>query len=219
MQKMMMISMLLHPWLLLPCLPLPRSILIGDNLSCRKALSFISFIPPLRSTLAMVLSILQLHWIWILFSSNFWGLYKLLVLIANLDSFALQPTTGRSCNKIFDGPFKVLKCINDYAYKIELPWDYGVSTTFNVIDILPYYEDKKPRRPRLSGKSSSTRGIWCQSALRTWRLHGLPVLAAWVTGPNHIGSRSYAHESWCMMIHDWFLIRYFPIVEKYDVSS
>ncbi|GKD59212.1 RNA-directed DNA polymerase [Tanacetum coccineum] len=40
-----------------------------------------------------------------------------------------------------DGPFRVLKKINDNAYKIELPGHYNVSATFNVADLSPYKED------------------------------------------------------------------------------
>nr|GEZ76910.1 hypothetical protein [Tanacetum cinerariifolium] len=40
-----------------------------------------------------------------------------------------------------DSPFRVLKKINDNAYKIELPGHYNVFATFNVADLSPYKGD------------------------------------------------------------------------------
>jgi hypothetical protein len=37
-----------------------------------------------------------------------------------------------------DGLFKVLEKINENAYKLDLPADFGVSLTFNIADLKPY---------------------------------------------------------------------------------
>jgi hypothetical protein len=37
-----------------------------------------------------------------------------------------------------DGTFKIIEKINDNAYKIELPFEFGVSPTFNILDLRPY---------------------------------------------------------------------------------
>jgi len=36
-----------------------------------------------------------------------------------------------------DDPFEILERINDNAYKVDLPGDYGASATFNVADLSP----------------------------------------------------------------------------------
>jgi len=41
-----------------------------------------------------------------------------------------------------DGPFEVLERVNDNAYKVNLPGDYGVAATFNVAYLSPYLEDE-----------------------------------------------------------------------------
>ena len=41
-----------------------------------------------------------------------------------------------------DGPFKIIQEIKDNAYKVELPGDYGISATFNVLDLSPYEVDE-----------------------------------------------------------------------------
>ena len=36
------------------------------------------------------------------------------------------------------GPYKIIEKINDNAYKLELPSEFGVSPTFNIADLKPY---------------------------------------------------------------------------------
>jgi hypothetical protein len=48
-------------------------------------------------------------------------------------------------------PFKVLEKINDNAYRLELPTEFGVSPVFNISDLRPYLgeEDEVPSRTTL----------------------------------------------------------------------
>ena len=46
-----------------------------------------------------------------------------------------------------DGPFRVLDRINNNAYRLELPGDYGVSATFNISDLSPYVSDDSSEDP------------------------------------------------------------------------
>lgn len=41
-----------------------------------------------------------------------------------------------------DGPFKVLERINDNAYRLELPGEFNVSTSFNVADLASFNADE-----------------------------------------------------------------------------
>jgi hypothetical protein len=47
-----------------------------------------------------------------------------------------------------DGLFKVLEKINENAYKLDVPANFGVSPTFNITDLMPYLgeEDKLESR-------------------------------------------------------------------------
>jgi hypothetical protein len=42
-----------------------------------------------------------------------------------------------------DGPFKILEKINDNAYKLESPSKFGVSPTFNISDLRPYFGENE----------------------------------------------------------------------------
>nr|GEV83728.1 hypothetical protein [Tanacetum cinerariifolium] len=42
-----------------------------------------------------------------------------------------------------DGPFRIVQCMGDNAYKVELPGHYRVSATFNVKDLSPFHEENE----------------------------------------------------------------------------
>ncbi|GJR42971.1 RNA-directed DNA polymerase [Tanacetum coccineum] len=62
-----------------------------------------------------------------------------------------------------DGPFRILKKSNDNAYKVELPGHYGVSDTFNVVELSPYtpnadFDDDSGSSRFLEGEDDTDQG-------------------------------------------------------------
>ena len=55
-----------------------------------------------------------------------------------------------------DGPFKVFRKINDNAYEIDLPSTYGVSTSFNVSDLSPFFGLEESRTTLFEGGEDDT---------------------------------------------------------------
>jgi hypothetical protein len=49
-----------------------------------------------------------------------------------------------------DGPFKIIERINDNAYKLELPLEFGVSPTFNISDLRPYLGEEDELELRMT---------------------------------------------------------------------
>ena len=51
-----------------------------------------------------------------------------------------------------DGPFQVLERINDNAYKLDLPGEYNISSTFNVSNLSPFDVSDDLRTNPFEGK-------------------------------------------------------------------
>jgi hypothetical protein len=49
-----------------------------------------------------------------------------------------------------NGPFKIIEKINDNAYKLELPLEFGVSPTFNISDLRPYMREEVDLESRMT---------------------------------------------------------------------
>jgi hypothetical protein len=60
-----------------------------------------------------------------------------------------------------DGPFQVVERINDNAYKLDLPGEYGVSASFNVADLSHFdVGDDLRTNPYQEGENDANQGSW-----------------------------------------------------------
>jgi len=58
-----------------------------------------------------------------------------------------------------DRPFQVVERINDNAYKLDLPGEYGVSASFNVADLSPFdVGDDLRTNPSQEGENDANQG-------------------------------------------------------------
>jgi hypothetical protein len=55
-------------------------------------------------------------------------------------------------------PFKILTKINENAYKLELPPEFGVSPSFNISDLLPYFREEDEMLPRTTSMKEGEDG-------------------------------------------------------------
>ena len=52
------------------------------------------------------------------------------------------------------GPFKVLSKINDIAYLVDIPNDWGISNSFNILDLVEFHENNDIPNEMLSSPAS-----------------------------------------------------------------
>jgi hypothetical protein len=58
-----------------------------------------------------------------------------------------------------NGLFKVLEKINENAYKLDLPADFGVSPTFHIGDLKPYLGEEDELESRLTQMQEGGDGV------------------------------------------------------------
>jgi len=90
-----------------------------------------------------------------------------------------------------DGPFEVLKKVSDNAYKVDLPKDYGVPCTFNVVGLKPYFEDDNLKNLRANSflereDDVPMRGIYDQNKVSS-RNQEIKALSLQLQGPQSVG--------------------------------
>ena len=127
----------------------------------------------------------------------------------------------------YDGPFKVLDKINDNAYRLELPADFGVSPTFNIADLKPYLgeEDELPSRTTSVQEGEDDEDInTIATPTAPAAIHTGPVTRARARQLNYqvlsfIGNTSNVHEHMMLPKLDTFvvLMNEGPSMDKKDI--
>ncbi|KAH9698112.1 Endonuclease [Citrus sinensis] len=79
-----------------------------------------------------------------------------------------------------DGPFQVVAWINDIAYKLDLPGEYNVSSTFNVSDLSPFNvgEDSRKNPFEERGNDENHQGNTIKTSSDPLHIHGGPITRA-----------------------------------------
>ena len=85
-----------------------------------------------------------------------------------------------------EGPFEILEQVCPNAYKVDLPEDYGISSTFNVADLRPYV-DESEEIPSLRSNPSQLRGDDGD--------HPIQPVEDQVTAQSHVQRSSIAKEA------------------------
>jgi hypothetical protein len=85
-----------------------------------------------------------------------------------------------------NGPFKILEKIKDNAYKLELPLEFAVSLTFNILDLWPYLreEDEIPSRMMSIQEGEDDEDITTSDTTTHIELQG-PIMRSWAQQLRH----------------------------------
>jgi hypothetical protein len=82
---------------------------------------------------------------------------------------------------------KFLRKINDNSYKLELPLEFGVTHTFNILDLWPYLgeEDDAPSRTTSIQEGEDDEDItMSDTTTHSFEVHG-PITRSWAQQLNH----------------------------------